>query len=414
MRAARSAASDALLVYEPHQGGHRPEFLLWLARGWERLGNGRRLVLAAPPDVLAQREELAQRVREQAGVVFDPLPRRSDAGSSLRNAVALDRMMPLRAAVRRHGPPHVLAMSFEHLVAGLAARIPLPGATRLSALSLRPVVPPAGGLGRASGWVRDRMLLAALRHPQLDALLSLDPSAVPLLEAQRPQVDIRSVPDPVPPGAVTRAASDVRADFGIPAGRRMLLLPGTLERRKGAVLLPASLEHLPPALASSVSVVMAGEIEPGLAAEVRGAVARASEAGVHVVLSERYIPTEDLPSVIAAADLVVLPYVHHVGSSGFQLRAAGCGVPALVQADGLMGRLAADHRLGPTLSAPTPERLAQVIADALARPDEAFDRRRAMAFAQTRTVDAFADALLGPLVDLPPPRRTAATAPHQG
>jgi len=289
-------------------------------------------------------------------------------------------------------------MNFEYLVAALAFQVSLPGRVRLAGISLRPIVPAGATRGPAlNRRLRDLLVTAALHHRQLDVLLCLDPDVVPALVARAPRLRIAAVPDPVPPGTACRSAADVRASFGVPEGRRLVLLPGALERRKGAVLLLEAVRRLPASTAASVAVVMAGPIEVGLEDELRHLVAQVrAETQALLILDERFIGDDDLPAVMAAADLIALPYVHHVGSSGFQLRAAAYGVPALVPAGGLMERLAVAHGLGPVAGASTPEAVAAALQDAIER-STAFDPALAHAFAATRTVEAFADTVLDAL-----------------
>lgn len=411
----RTEEQASLLLYEPIARGHQAEFLLWVVRAWERREQAGRLIVTAPPAVLAQRPELADRIAADARVRFDPLLTRPDANSSLRNAVGVHRGLPLRDALRRHRPARALVMSFEYIVAPLAARLPFAAGVRVSGLSFRSdphgAAPGASAGARARRAVRGAVIRAAMRHPQFDVLFSLDPTAVPALRAQNPGVRVEPVPDPVPPGEATETPEAIRQRFGIEPGRRLVVLPGALDARKGALVLPESLLNLDPTVAPTVAVLLAGQIEPGLGDTLRRLVARVqAETRVQVVLHDTYIPTESLPSIVAAADLVALPYAGHVGSSGFQLRAAAAGVPVLTPGEGLMGHTTRTYKLGWTADTRSAAAVARAVERALAGgPDPSFDPARARAFAASRSVDGFADALLDPLVGPRVPARARAT-----
>lgn len=412
MHSPRAEAPASVLLYEPFARGHQAEFLLWIVRAWERRAG--RLVVVAPPAVLAQRPELGDRIAANPHIRFDPLLARLDANSSFRNAVGIHRGLPLREALRRHRPAQALVMSFEYVVAPLAARLPLAPGVRLSGLSFRPAPPaaPTSAAGRAQRAARSALVRAAMRHPQFDVLFSLDPTAVPSIRAENPGVRVEAVPDPVPPGEATETPEAVRASFGIEPGRRLVVLPGALDARKGALVLPEALLLLDAAVAPTVAVLLAGQIEPGLDEALRRLVARVqAETRVQVVLHDTYVATERLPSLLAAADLVALPYVEHAGSSGFQLRAAAAGVPALTPDHGLMGHLARTHALGRTVDTRSAAAVARAVEEALATPAAGFDPARARAFAASRSVDGFADALLDPLVG-PPATSAAPARPH--
>ena len=62
-----------------------------------------------------------------------------------------------------------------------------------------------------------------------------------------------------------------------------------------------------------------------------------------------------------------------------------------------MGYLTRTHHLGQTV-APAPAAVARALADAVADPGAGFDAASAAGFAREHTIEAFTDALLGPLL----------------
>ncbi|HEX9952116.1 MAG TPA: hypothetical protein VGB53_10135 [Rubricoccaceae bacterium] len=395
--------SHSLLIYEPKADGHAAEFLLWAVQAWQHCGAPDCLVVAAPANVLSLRPALGDALAETPGATFVAIePDTSSAFDALRRAAALN------AVLRASPTDHVLVMSFEHLLLPLAARIAIPGRTRLSALSFRPVLhyteigsPPRSAREAATRWAKTRLARRALRHPAMEALLSLDEAAVPALRALAPGLPVTAVPDPVPPEVAHLTPAQVRSSYGVAAGRRLVVLPGTLDIRKGALALPEALLRMDAAVGAGLAVLMAGVIPSDAARAVRALCARvAAETPVQMILHDAYVPLGELSSVVAAADLVALPYDQHVGSSGFQMRAAAAGVPALTQAWGLMGHLARTHRLGPTADPADPEAFARALAAALAG-DTHFDAAAARAFSAAHTVEAFGAALLAPVLGLP-------------
>lgn len=386
-----------LLIYEPHAGGHQTEFLTWLAQAWTERSAGGTLVVAAPTSIARDRTDLLDAVAASGGrVVWSEAPASSAGLSSLANAVAVHRLGPVGRLMARHRPAHTLLMSFEHFVSPLAARVPLPGDGRLAALSLRPPVADSGR--RWAQRARAGLFAAAMRHPRLDTLHSLDPLAVPALRALGARVRVDPVPDPVPDDPVRLTRAQVRHRHGIEPERRLFVLLGVLDARKGALLAAEALSHLPPSAAAQTAVLFAGRLASAIATPFHAALARAREAtSVQAVVQDAFVPADDIQSYVAAADGVLLVYTDdHIGSSGFQMRAAGAGVPVLCTEAGLMGARSRTHRLGPTVR-PTPADIAKALtAWAEDGPGSAFDAAAAAAFARRHTPDAFARALLGP------------------
>ena len=392
----QGAGRPRLLVVEPAAGGHRGENLRWLVEAWRSWNRPGSLVVAAPPALFEAEPSLAEMGPsvETAPLLPSEL---WDRGGAVHNALGAGRWRPVQRLVAAHAPDRVLSMSFEHFVAALATRRPL--GVPFSGLAFRP---PSGAERGARDRLRAVAFRRALGHPRLETLFSFDPLAVPHLQWAAPALPVRPVPDPTPPEPVLYDRAAVRAEIGVEDGRRLAVLLGGLDPRKGALTTLRALLDLPPDAARSLCVVLWGRVEPAVAeafAALRAEVDAQVEGrgGVQLVVRDAFVPRDRLQSVVAAADVVLLPYDRHVGSSGFLMRAAGAGTPVLSQAFGLMGHLVRTHGLGRTADTSSPEALARALADAARAPLDGFDADAARAFAGAHTPDAFARALLRPL-----------------
>ena len=383
-----------LLVFEPSQGGHQALYARHLVEGWRRHGSPGALVLAAPEPVL---DELATPLAE-AGASAAPIrpnevtpPRRG-----LANALGRGRMAPLRRVAAAHRPDHVLAMNFEHLVGPLARRAAVPGRPPLGALAFHT----GADLPRTARTVaRDGMLRAALRHPDLTTLYTVDPTAPPRIRALGTRAAVAAVPDPVPDPLPTPPASVTRAAWGVQDGRRLAVLLGTLDGRKGAAVLLDALLHLPDDAGRRLAVVVAGRVTEPMEGVVTRRLARVrSETAVQVIHAPGFVSDVDLAALTAAADVVLLPYPGQVGSSGFLMAAAAAGTPVLTQHTGLMGWLAQTHGLGQTTDTGSAHAVAASLARAIDDPGVDFQPLLARTFAALHTPAAFADALLDPIL----------------
>ena len=382
-----------LLVFEPSQGGHQAVYARHLVEGWRRRGSPGAFVLAAPEPVIG---ELATPLAE-AGASAEPIhpgeitpPQRG-----LANALGRGRLAPLRRVVAAHRPDHVLLMTFEHLVGPLARRATVLGRPTLGALAFHT----GADLPRTARTVaRDGMIRAALRHPDLATLYTVDPTAPPRIRALGTRAAVVAVPDPIPDPLPTPPASDARAAWGVHDGRRLAVLLGTLDGRKGAAVLLDALRHLSDDAGRQLAVVMAGRVtEPMEEAVTRGVARVRSETAVQVIHRPGFVSDADLAALTAAADVVLLPYPGQVGSSGFLMAAAAAGTPVLTQRTGLMGWLARTHGLGQTTDTSSAQAVAASLARAVDDPGVDFQPSLARAFAALHTPAAFADALLDPI-----------------
>ena len=383
-----------LLVFEPMEGGHQAVYARHLLDGWARRGPCDELVLAARPSVLnAVRAPLAA-----AGATAAPLGPRDVAppGAGLANALGRGRMGALRRLAAEHRPDHVLAMSFEYLGGPLARRARLPRRPALSALAFHTGADVPRTL-RAR--LRDELLRSALRHPDIRTLYTVDPSAPPRMRALGAQAEVVAVPDPIPDALPVPPAGETRAAWGVEPGRRLAVLLGTLDGRKGSAVLLDALTRLDDATARRLAVVMAGRVaDPVREAVSRGVGRVRDRTAVQLVHRPGFVSDADLAALTAAADLALLPYVGQIGSSGFLMAAAAAGTPVLTQDTGLMAWLTRTHGLGQTVDTGSPEAVARQLAAAVAAPRAGFRAEGAAALAAAHTPAAFASALLDPIL----------------
>jgi glycosyltransferase involved in cell wall biosynthesis len=121
------------------------------------------------------------------------------------------------------------------------------------------------------------------------------------------------------------ASGEARALLGLPAGNPLLLFFGHVRRYKGLEVLlralPAVRERLPGA-----RLVVAGEFY--LARRPFEALVASLGLGEAVLLLDRFIPTDQVGHLFAAADLVVLPYLA-ASQSGVVAVAAVHGKPVV-------------------------------------------------------------------------------------
>jgi glycosyltransferase involved in cell wall biosynthesis len=100
----------------------------------------------------------------------------------------------------------------------------------------------------------------------------------------------------------------------------LISLLGVLRRRKGLDLLTAALEQLARegrVRPEEIEVAIAGQCDADYEEELRRLVARLEQSGFGTYVEIGLVPPETLSSVLAATDVLVLPYRSHFGGSGF-------------------------------------------------------------------------------------------------
>lgn len=235
------------------------------------------------------------------------------------------------------------------------------------------------------------------RNPHVEYVFSLDHTAVPAL--QRLGYQAVPLPDPVDPAYADDSPyrPTVREHFGVDASRRLFVLFGALDERKGVLPLLDALARLDAERLRRVAVLLAGPLADHLQADVADRTQHIQHRGGQVVLHDAFIPVSEIQALLRAADLVLAPYQRHVGSSAVLIRAAAAGRPVLSQDYGFMGAQVRRHQLGRTVDATDPAALAAALADAIETPTAGFDPAGAQAFAAANTPAAYAETILSRL-----------------
>jgi len=163
-----------------------------------------------------------------------------------------------------------------------------------------------------------------------------------------------------------------RAQLGLPAGDRVALFWGLVRPYKGVDLLLEALAALPRE-AADWRLVVAGEPWGDAAADLPRRAARLG-IGHRVRLDLRWVPEADVPALLAAANLLVLPY--RAGSqSAVAPIALAHGLPVLATAVGGLPELVQDGVGGVVVPPGDPAALAAALAG--------LDRPRLAALAAT-------------------------------
>ncbi|MGB0383256.1 MAG: glycosyltransferase family 4 protein [Ardenticatenaceae bacterium] len=302
---------------------------------------------------------------------------------------------------------HALIMYVDRFQLPLALQLPAP--CDLSGIYFRPTFhynhfpsyQPSFG-DRVRAWRQALLWRLACRHPRLKVLFSLDPLAVePLQRLGRTKVV--HLPDPVEcygQETASRTTNKLRDELGIESGRRVFLLFGMLDERKGIYQLLDAITHLPVSKLTQFSLLLVGPLAQADEPPIKAKMASISRSGaVQIILHNQFITDEQIQPYFKLADVILAPYQRHVGMSAILVRAAAAGKPLLASDYGLMGELVRKRSLGMTVDSTQASEIAKGVSAFLAgEPREMFDSESAAQFARENEAERFARVVWGNLV----------------
>ena len=382
-------------IVNPYAGGHYGQYLDALLRGWTlHRRPGDRLHVVAGPRVASEHPEVAALAVDVGAawteIETDLQPMRS------RAAVEWHMARLLHTAVPATRPDRILITYLDHaLVAATAVSACAP----VSGILFRPSFHYAALGSRPDGGMRAWLAQTAKRELLRLALRRMDRVFTPDETAVEPMRRLSRRGTPVAlPEALDRSVAPRRPAFldALDPARRVLLCIGALDSRKGVGVTLDAVARLPRAVQARVALVLAGQLasleRDGFLATVERL---RRETPLHILVEDRYLDEAEIQPTVEAADLVLVPYQRHVGSSGILIRAAAAGRPVLASDYGLVGAHVRRHRLGAAVDAVSPDALATAIVEDIGGTGASarFDAGSAHAFADGNTSEAFAETI---------------------
>lgn len=136
---------------------------------------------------------------------------------------------------------------------------------------------------------------------------------------------------------------------------------GAMQKRKGILPLLEAIQLLPSEVKNTSEFRFCGEGE--MLGHLQARLPTLRQQGVEATIVGRFLQQAELEAEIAASDVVLAPYLRHVGSSGVLLLAAAFRKPILTQQEMLIGAEVRRYRLGEAVNTADP----QAIADGICR-----------------------------------------------
>jgi len=171
----------------------------------------------------------------------------------------------------------------------------------------------------------------------------------------RGKCQVSFMPEPSGKTSESRPSqNEARKQLGIPTHAVVFLHYGLGTRRKGLHHVLAAWKKLP--AKQHALLLVAGEPEPEFLEPIRQL-----QATGQAVLLDRYIGSEEERLVMAASDVVLMPYVNHYGSSNVLSRAAAAGRMVLASDQGLIGYRVRRYKMGELCAHDDAESLRQAV-----------------------------------------------------
>lgn len=211
---------------------------------------------------------------------------------------------------------------------------------------------------------RDRLFLdRTLRNPELHTLFCLDPLVDQSIKKLYPSARAVPLEDPIEiPAAQSVHTQPLRAKHKIPDDRKVFIVFGSIDGRKGIYKLLDALKLLSPEICKTYCFLIVGAASAADQARIHAEIDLiCQDQPLQIVTHFEFVSNVEVDAYFQLSDVVLALYQRHVGMSGILLLAAAAQIPVISSDYGLMGELTRRYGLGTAIDSTAP----QAIADKL-------------------------------------------------
>lgn len=246
------------------------------------------------------------------------------------------------------------------------------------------------------GFRKKWMLNKMLQNPSLHYLFSLDHSSVEPIGRRSGHVQVVPISDPVKRYVVSeKEVDDLRKNLKIGKNRKVVLLFGYLDDRKGIEQVIDALKLLPETESSKMALLIVGPISANYRSVIEAKI-NANKTNVQIITHFDEIKGGLIQTYFELADFILTLYQKHVGMSSIVVRAALSGKPLISSDFGYMGKLVKEKGFGETLNSEDPAEIAQALVKALNGRVLASEKKMTE-FGLENSPNAFAEQIIGSL-----------------
>lgn len=385
---ATSTSLPRVVLFDSDITGHHHNYLCLLIDFWKSHQLDGRLYIVAPEGFGTYMER-----RRSESVEFIPIP--SKEVSHLESLPLYKRSFAEWDTFLKYtqdlSPTHGLLMFFDLFQLGIWLGKSAP--FKVSGIYFRPNFHYTLDLRfGSSAWQKKIVLKKALQTRQLHTLFCLDHSAVAPIQQLGPNKQIKPLNDPikwVPTDKDFKQKAKQRCQ--IESGRKVFLLLGHLDSRKGIEPTLKALSGLTPLEAQQVALIIAGPIQPEYRATIEAHIA-SSPKEVQIITIFENLNEPWMQVFCDLSDYILTLYQKHVGMGSTIIRAALSEKPILSSDYGYMGQVVKERRLGIVVDSSSPEAICGAFRKAL-QGQVTYDKASMRTLAAENTPEAFGEQI---------------------
>jgi glycosyltransferase involved in cell wall biosynthesis len=385
-----------ILLFEPDSSGHHPGYLYHLIINFLENDYPFNLVMLVAPDFFEKHPQIIQktispRVRwiKFSDSEFTKWQKIKVQSVTKRSFFEWDL---LRKYIIDTKSVYAFLMYIDYLQIALLTQKMLP--CPVSGILFRPTLvnyPAHSVKEMLNAWRKNLTLKLFVKNKSLDSLFNLDPFATKFIQQNWQTNKVKFLPDPVQVYPSTKSVEDFRKQLNIEPNRKVFLIFGFLDSRKGISEVMEAIAKIDREKASKGTLLIVGPWEESERNKFDSTISEILQSSdFQIIIKDEFVQDEDIQSYFEVSDYILALYTKHIGMSAIMVRAAAAQKPFLTHNFGLMGKIVSENQLGMLVENDLPEKMEMLLTENI----EVGDKLKMKDFAELNSAENYAKVIL--------------------
>ena len=192
----------------------------------------------------------------------------------------------------------------------------------------------------------------------------------------------------------SKSVDELKIALGIVPNRKVFLIFGFLDSRKGISEVMEAISHISIEKSSKGTLLIVGPWEESERRKFDSSIDNIMQnSDFQVIIKNEFIQDEDIQAYFEVSDYILALYAKHIGMSAIMVRAAAAQKPFLAHNFGLMGKVVIENQLGMIVENDLAQKMEMLLSENLA----VGNKKKMKEFAELNSAENYAKIILDAL-----------------
>jgi len=343
-----------ILIFEPDASGHHAGYLYHLIINFLQNDYSYKLIVLVSPDFVEKHPQILQKTISTSvqWVKFSETEFTEwQAPKSVFKRSVFEWKLFCQYA-KQHNAVLGFCMYIDYLQLAILSQSPHP--CPISGILFRPTLvnyTATTWKEKLNYWRKNITLKYFVKNKNVDSLFNLDAYATQFIQQNWHTDKVKFLPDPVQVYASKRTPEEVKKMLGIEENRKVFLIFGFLDSRKGISEILEAVAAISREKSQKGCLLIVGPWEENERKLFEIQLPKIKQkTDFQIIIKDTFIKDEDIQQYFKVTDFALALYHKHFGMSAIMVRAAAAQKPIIAHNFGLMGKIVSENDLGITIN----------------------------------------------------------------